>query len=322
MDYLDVTFDLPSGKFWPYRKPNNEPLYIHAKSNHPPTVLKHIPKNINDRLSFISCDRTEFNKSKPMYEEALKRSGFEGKLEYNPNPRPAVSAKKKRRRRRNIIWFNPPYDINCSTDVGRIFLSLIDKHFPEHHRYHSLFNRNTVKMSYCCMGNVGSIISSHNAKLLQPEKPPVSQSGCNCRNKSDCPMEGNCQAECIVYKAEISAPTKPEKIYYGLTEGEFKTRHRNHKTSFSHSSKRNATELSKYYWKLRDEGVNATDIKVKWSIEQKASKYKCGTRRCDLCLTESLIIALADKSNLLNKRSELVGTCRHMMKYRYSKIKQ
>ena len=34
-DFLDVTLDLPTGKFWPYRKSNNDPLYINAKSNHP-----------------------------------------------------------------------------------------------------------------------------------------------------------------------------------------------------------------------------------------------------------------------------------------------
>ena len=27
-DFLDVTFNLNSGKYWPYRKPNNPPLYI------------------------------------------------------------------------------------------------------------------------------------------------------------------------------------------------------------------------------------------------------------------------------------------------------
>ena len=37
-DFPDVTFDLSSGKNWPYRKPNDEPLYIHAKSSHPPSV--------------------------------------------------------------------------------------------------------------------------------------------------------------------------------------------------------------------------------------------------------------------------------------------
>ena len=30
-DFLDVIFDLPTGRFWPFHKPNNEPLYIDAK---------------------------------------------------------------------------------------------------------------------------------------------------------------------------------------------------------------------------------------------------------------------------------------------------
>ena len=56
-DFLDVTFDLPSGKNWPYSKPNNEPLYVNAKSNHPPVVIKHLPMNITERLSSISCNK-------------------------------------------------------------------------------------------------------------------------------------------------------------------------------------------------------------------------------------------------------------------------
>ena len=63
-DFLDVTFDLPSGKYWPYRKPNNEPLYVNAKSNHPPVVIKHLPMNITEIRSSISCNKDEFNKTK------------------------------------------------------------------------------------------------------------------------------------------------------------------------------------------------------------------------------------------------------------------
>ena len=37
VNFLDVTFDLTSGKHRPYRKPNDDPLYIHKHSNHPPT---------------------------------------------------------------------------------------------------------------------------------------------------------------------------------------------------------------------------------------------------------------------------------------------
>ena len=84
---------MPSGKYWPYRKPNNEPLYVHAQSNHPPVVIKHLPKNITHRLSSISCDKTEFDKAKPFYETALKDSGFEKDMEFID-----VKTKKKRRK--------------------------------------------------------------------------------------------------------------------------------------------------------------------------------------------------------------------------------
>ena len=33
-DFLDVTFNLVTEKYLPYRKPNSNPLYINAKSNH------------------------------------------------------------------------------------------------------------------------------------------------------------------------------------------------------------------------------------------------------------------------------------------------
>ena len=37
VNFLDVTFDLTSAKHGPYRKANDDPLYIHKHSNHPPT---------------------------------------------------------------------------------------------------------------------------------------------------------------------------------------------------------------------------------------------------------------------------------------------
>ena len=54
--FLDVTFNLVVEKYLPYRKPNGDPLYINAKSNHPPTIIKDLPKMINKRLSDLSCN--------------------------------------------------------------------------------------------------------------------------------------------------------------------------------------------------------------------------------------------------------------------------
>ena len=44
VDFLDVRFDLVNNTYQPYRKPNNEPIYINKRSNHPPNILKELPK--------------------------------------------------------------------------------------------------------------------------------------------------------------------------------------------------------------------------------------------------------------------------------------
>ncbi|OOZ57026.1 hypothetical protein, partial [Solemya velum gill symbiont] len=76
VDYLDVTLDLNSGKYGPYTKPNNTPLYVHSRSNHPPNIIKNIPEAINKRLTEISYDEETFQKAIPIYQDALDRSGY------------------------------------------------------------------------------------------------------------------------------------------------------------------------------------------------------------------------------------------------------
>ena len=56
-DFLDVTFNLKSGKNWPFRKLNDQPLYINAGSNHPPMIKKQLPSMLSKRLSELSCNR-------------------------------------------------------------------------------------------------------------------------------------------------------------------------------------------------------------------------------------------------------------------------
>ena len=319
MNFLDVTVDLPSEKYWPYRKPNNNPLYIHSKSNHPPAVLKHLPKNITERLSSISCNQEEFDKSKPIYEEALKKSGFNTSMTYTEHN---TKKDKRRRVRKNIIWFNPPYDQNVNTNVAQRFLKMIDLHFPKGHKYHQLFNRNTVKVSYSCMKNIDSIISSHNKKVLgHGGETNTGQKMCNCRNPNECPLNGACLSKSIVYKATVEAQDTPTKQYIGITEPTFKSRWNNHLTSFKRETYKHATELSSYIWKLKDGGHSPDNIKVSWSIVQHSSDYQCGSRRCDLCLSEKVAIAIADKSSLLNSRTEVVSKCRHRRKFQCDRIK-
>ena len=51
VNFLDVTLNLAKSKYLSYNKPRNIPLYINKKSNHPPRIIKNIPKSINKRLS-------------------------------------------------------------------------------------------------------------------------------------------------------------------------------------------------------------------------------------------------------------------------------
>ena len=125
---LDVTLNLTTGKYYPFRKPDNNPLYINAKSNHPPSIIRQIPASISTRVSSLSCDSTEFDKTSQLYNDALRSSGYDETIQYEEN-RQTRAGKKNRTRSRNVIWFNPPFSKNVQTNVAKSFLRLIDKHF-------------------------------------------------------------------------------------------------------------------------------------------------------------------------------------------------
>ena len=76
VDFLDVTLSLSNGTYSPFRKPNDHPLYINTKSNHPPTITKLLPAAISRRVSEISCNKEVFEKAKPDYQQALRASGY------------------------------------------------------------------------------------------------------------------------------------------------------------------------------------------------------------------------------------------------------
>ena len=123
VNFLDVTFDLERDLFMPYMKENHTPVYVHSQSNHPPLILKNIPEGVNRRLSKISASKDVFDRACPPYQEALRQSGYQYKLQYEPVEDQNV---KRRRRKRRVIWFNPPYSIHVKSNVGKEFLKLVD----------------------------------------------------------------------------------------------------------------------------------------------------------------------------------------------------
>ena len=167
VNFLELTFNLINGSYKPYKKPNGTLLYFNKNSsNHPPQIIKKLQKTINDRLCRNSSNAEIFRASKIEYEAALKNSGYKN-IDFKYNL--AYKNNNKRNRQRNVIWFNPPFSQVVSTNVAKRFLDLLDKYFPQNNQLHKIFNGNTVKVSYSCTPNVGSIIKSHNKKLTNAE---------------------------------------------------------------------------------------------------------------------------------------------------------
>ena len=317
VEFLDVAFDLPRNRYYPHRKPNDPPLYINASSNHPKNIIKQVPEMINDRISNLSCNAREFNRVKDIYQTALNASDFNKELEYRPKQN------KKKSRKRRIIWFNPPFSDSVKTNIGKIFIGLIKKHFPRHHRYYKIFNSSTLKLSYSCMPNIGSVINQHNTEILYPRETGISDP-CDCNNPAACPLDGQCKSENTVYKAIVTSnssgsheepvisATPRENLYYGIASGPFKPRYRNHTKSFNNRQYEHDTKLSEFVWKLKDRDINYT---VKWEIVSNASPYRAGSNRCNLCVSEKVVIARCNHKGLLNKRTELLNKCRHKNKF-------
>ena len=285
------------------------PVYINRKSNHPLTIITEIPKATAKRISGISSCEVVFNESIPIYSDALRKSGFHDNITFIPKTTNTKTNKKKTRKRK-IIWFNPPYCLSVKTNVGRIFLKVIKKHFPKGNGLNKIFNKNTIKVSYSCMGNISSIISSQNKNALNPISN--TEYGCNCRSKESCPLQIKCLTPKIVYRADVKNLTNDEKKFYlGVTETTFKERFGNHTRDFKYSKYRNSTELSKYIWELKDANISP---EIEGNIVTEALS-KTQLNFCKLCLSEKFyIIKSLNDPNLPNKKSEFVTTCRHQRK--------
>ena len=79
--------------FKPYMKPNDSPMYVNKKSNHPPCITKNLPAAVNQRLSSISANEEVFREAAPPYQEALNASGYDFALSFDPDA--ATKTRKK-----------------------------------------------------------------------------------------------------------------------------------------------------------------------------------------------------------------------------------
>ena len=113
------------------------------------------------------------------------------------------------------------------------------------------------------MPNMAQAVSHHNTELLNEEQNQFEDPVCNCRGGvQNCPVDGKCRVEGVIYKAKITEEsTGVEKYYIGMTGRTFKLRWGEHKTHFKKNpgkQNRTAYDPSLYththIWDLQDKG--------------------------------------------------------------------
>ena len=118
---------------------------------------------------------------------------------------------KKRKRKRKLLFFNPPFNLAVKTNVGMKFFQIVDRVFKKS-ALGCIFNRKTMRVSYCTTRNMARVISGHNGKLAaaSTEQPAAPARTCNCtRAKRDnCPLGNECLTKNVIYSARVTG-TEP-----------------------------------------------------------------------------------------------------------------
>ena len=215
-----------------------------------------------------------------------------------------------------MIWFNPPHSVNVKTNVGKEFLMLLDKHIPVGHPLNKIINRNTVKISYRCLPNMGRKLAQHNSKIIRNSVNPTPKpkAVCNCQKskKAECPVPGACNQDGAIYEAEVKTDDGHLESYVGLAKN-FKKRWPKHKSTLADRGADGQTTLSNYVHRKRDEGMNPT---VTWKyLETNVPDFNPITGLCQLCTREKFQILLNPQVASLNRKTEIFSSCRHRLIY-------
>ena len=76
MNFIDVALNFENSVYRPYLKDHNKIVYGNTESNHFPSIIKHLPKSIELRLSQLSANKEIFKNSIKPYEKALTKAEY------------------------------------------------------------------------------------------------------------------------------------------------------------------------------------------------------------------------------------------------------
>ena len=218
----------------------------------------------------------------------------------------------RKSKKRNIVWFNPSFSKHVKTNISKVFLHLLEKHFRPHHCLHKICNKNNIKVSYSCMPNMAAIISRHNKAFLpQRTEPANTVPPCNCRAKTSCLMKGLCCESYIIYKATLTSDGIA-KNYYGCSETNLKLA----STTIIRALNVGKSVMPLSCLKL----FGKPKTSLNGASQPTPQPYYLGARWCNFSLADKLFILGADPNTMLNKRLKLNGKCHHKNKFKLKNL--
>ena len=189
-------------------------------------------------------------------------------------------------------------------------MKIVSESFPKSHKLSKILNRNTTKISYSCLPNIGSkILADASNKYKGPTvdfNPP-----CIGHRNNSCPVVGGkCNLKNNVYNAKL---VTAESIYnyVGISENPLRMRIATHK--YSIKTDKNQTELSAKAKELESKNIT---YQIEYHILENSEAYKPEIKRCKLCTVEIYYIIFWGFENLINSKMELTGKCCHRNKYK------
>ena len=182
-----------------------------------------------------------------------------------------------------------------------------------------------VRTAYKRYQNLREIFQSDlSSKILENIKSiNLSDETCNCNKacmiNNKCAYNGECRNKCIVYQVTCK---QTKKVYIGNTQQNFKSRMDQHyndvqlKIIKNKNSDSFAHHFSKRFKKKPTckELRNSCNFKILWQGNPISLSKTFGKSSCRLCMKERILIleqSRRNSSNLINKCSEIYGSCRH-----------
>ena len=96
------------------------------------------------------------------------------------------------------------------------------------------------------MPNMASHISSHHKSIMQESKNShhLNPKSCDCQVAENFPLNENCKQSAVIYQADVTPEIDNEHTCIGLTEGPFKERLSDDRTSFKYEQYKYKSKLS------------------------------------------------------------------------------